>query len=302
MYPCLYGGGGGPAPTLITKSITENGTYNAQDDNADGYSQVSVNVAGGAGDLLQLLQNNSLGNEVNLTDAVLKTNATKIRKYTFYQAYVLRINLQNIQSIGAYAFYAGGTPGGGIIIPNCTSIEEYAFKDYSRSFDAITSIDFSNLETVGAYAFQRAKLKCKLVLPKCKSIANNAFQETQCGAYGLEAPLLETIGNQAFNSTYFNTDIELPSIKTIGNNAFQHTSSVNFTIGPNCTSIGNTIFASYGVTNLYVLATTPPTLSSNFKSGNTGAQHIYVPAESVSAYQTANVWSNYASIIEAIPT
>lgn len=34
-------------PTLITKSITDNGTYNAADDNADGYSQVNVNVSGG---------------------------------------------------------------------------------------------------------------------------------------------------------------------------------------------------------------------------------------------------------------
>lgn len=34
----------GSAPTLITKSITANGTYNASSDNADGYSQVTVNV------------------------------------------------------------------------------------------------------------------------------------------------------------------------------------------------------------------------------------------------------------------
>ena len=33
-----------PAPVLKTKNITDNGTYNASDDNADGYSQVSVNV------------------------------------------------------------------------------------------------------------------------------------------------------------------------------------------------------------------------------------------------------------------
>ena len=33
-----------PAPTLITKTITENGTYTASEDNADGYSQVTVNV------------------------------------------------------------------------------------------------------------------------------------------------------------------------------------------------------------------------------------------------------------------
>lgn len=37
------------SPTLITKSITANGTYNAQDDSADGYSSVTVNVSGGGG-------------------------------------------------------------------------------------------------------------------------------------------------------------------------------------------------------------------------------------------------------------
>lgn len=34
-------------PTLINKSISANGTYNASSDNADGYSTVSVNVEGG---------------------------------------------------------------------------------------------------------------------------------------------------------------------------------------------------------------------------------------------------------------
>ena len=35
--------------TLTTKSITENGTYNASSDNATGYSSVTVNVSGGGG-------------------------------------------------------------------------------------------------------------------------------------------------------------------------------------------------------------------------------------------------------------
>ena len=41
------GGGGGGSATLIEKSITENGEYNASADNADGYSKVTVDVAGG---------------------------------------------------------------------------------------------------------------------------------------------------------------------------------------------------------------------------------------------------------------
>lgn len=43
----LYRCGGGSASRLITKNITQNGTYDAQDDNADGYSSVNVNVSGG---------------------------------------------------------------------------------------------------------------------------------------------------------------------------------------------------------------------------------------------------------------
>ena len=38
------GGGGGGSPTLITKTINTNGTYDASNDNADGYSQVTVSV------------------------------------------------------------------------------------------------------------------------------------------------------------------------------------------------------------------------------------------------------------------
>lgn len=41
----LVGGtGGGEQPVLITKNITENGIYSASADNADGYSQVTVDV------------------------------------------------------------------------------------------------------------------------------------------------------------------------------------------------------------------------------------------------------------------
>lgn len=39
----------GGTATLISKSITENGTYNAAIDNADGYSSVTVNVQGSGG-------------------------------------------------------------------------------------------------------------------------------------------------------------------------------------------------------------------------------------------------------------
>ena len=41
----LGSGGGGGGSTLISKTITRNGEYDASDDDADGYSDVTVNVS-----------------------------------------------------------------------------------------------------------------------------------------------------------------------------------------------------------------------------------------------------------------
>lgn len=40
-------GGGGGGGTIVSKTITANGTYSASADNADGYSPVTVSVSGG---------------------------------------------------------------------------------------------------------------------------------------------------------------------------------------------------------------------------------------------------------------
>lgn len=45
-------------PTLVTKEITENGTYTATDDNADGYSSVTVNVASSEGGSEEVITEN----------------------------------------------------------------------------------------------------------------------------------------------------------------------------------------------------------------------------------------------------
>lgn len=49
LATCIGSISSGSTPTLITKNITANGTYNASSDNADGYSSVTVNVSGGGG-------------------------------------------------------------------------------------------------------------------------------------------------------------------------------------------------------------------------------------------------------------
>lgn len=264
-----------------------------------GMAEAISEISGGA-DLIKILQGNSLSNRFDCIDDVVKTEATALNPGIFRELWINRINLSTIEEVGGYAFYACSASGREIKLPNCKVIGEYAFKDYSRGDDPINTLDLSNVESVAQYAFQRAKLQCNINLPKCKNIYNNAFQEIPMT--GLNVPLLENVGQNAFNSNWCGFDVELPNIITIGNNAFACFGSVNFTIGPNCTSIGSRIFGSNGVTNLFVQAVTPPTLAYNFKDTNAGVQHIYVPAESVEDYKAASVWSGYASIIEAIPS
>lgn len=60
-------GGGGGSATLITKNITANGTYSAEDDDADGYSEVTVNVpSGGASKNVQTAQSTTRRNNTAL--------------------------------------------------------------------------------------------------------------------------------------------------------------------------------------------------------------------------------------------
>lgn len=93
---------------------------------------------------------------------------------------------------------------------------------------------------------------------------------------------------------------QTPSLKTLSiANGYNGTISIEnsrierlvlpSTIG----TIGNI----YLLADLYVLATTPPTLSGSLA----GIKSIHVPNGSLSAYQSATNWSNYTSIMVEMP-
>ena len=66
--------GSATAPVLTTKSITQNGIYNASSDSADGYSSVTVNVSGGS---------------TTLKLGVLRPDAELVQKWT-YDKYIVQ--------------------------------------------------------------------------------------------------------------------------------------------------------------------------------------------------------------------
>jgi len=93
----------------------------------------------------------------------------------------------------------------------------------------------------------------------------------------------------------------LGNITTIRRYAFGYCSDLkSITIPSSVTEIGNYAFyfCQY-LRNVIVLNPTPPTLGTSAFYATSTALVIYVPASSVSAYQTA--WSEYSSKIQALP-
>ena len=85
-----------PEPTLIEKTITANDTYNASDDNADGYSKVTVNVQSENNALLDVEPANNFGITRNLGVVDIPNGVTAIGSGAF--TYCSNIRTVNIPS------------------------------------------------------------------------------------------------------------------------------------------------------------------------------------------------------------
>lgn len=111
------------------------------------------------------------------------------------------------------------------------------------------------------------------------------------------------IGNTAFGSCTDITSVTVEEgVDYISNFAFMGCSNLTTaTLPSTITSFGNQAFGYSGLTSITIRATSPADISSeNPFADASSLAHIYVPAASVDAYKTA--WSDYASIIEEIPS
>ena len=110
-----------------------------------------------------------------------------------------------------------------------------------------------------------------------------------------------SIGSSAFLQCENLSSVSIPnSMISIGNDAFTNCYNLtSITIPEGVTSIGESaFFGCSSLTSITINAITPPTLGSNaIPSSET---NIYVPEDSVSAYQAASGWSSYSSKISAI--
>ena len=111
------------------------------------------------------------------------------------------------------------------------------------------------------------------------------------------------IGNTAFGECTGITSVTVEEgVNYISNFAFMGCSNLTTaTLPSTITSFGNQVFGYSGLTSITIRATSPADISENNPFADASSlAHIYVPAASVDAYKTA--WSDYASIIEEIPS
>lgn len=144
--------------------------------------------------------------------------------------------------------------------------------------------------SIGADAFRRCCVATRIILPgSVTSIGNYAFNGCCLCKKLVLSEGLTTIGQNVFNGiAYCCSEITIPStVTSIGGGAFS-----------NATYTGS----GFSLTKIHVKSTTPPTLGSGAFPPTSYSYTIYVPSESVEAYQTATNWSAYASKIEAEPT
>ena len=165
---------------------------------------------------------------------------------------------------------------GEIIIPNSvTSIGDEAFFECT----GLTSVTIPNSVTsIGEFAFHNCSgLTSVTIGNSVTSIGDYAFYECS----GLTSV---AIGN---------------SVTNIGEYAFAEcTGLTSVTIGNSVTSIGERAFEDCtGLTSVICLATTPPMMGSNVFYNVDKSIPLYVPAGSISAYQSADQWKDFTDIL-----
>lgn len=313
-------------PTLGTKTITVNGTYNASDDNLDGYSSVTVNVTSGGSSKFASLVDKSI-TQVTAEDL---SGVTYIGDYAFYEC----------NSLTSITIPSGVTHIGEYVCDSCffltsinisssvTSIGDGAFRQ-CPSLKTVTFGDNSQLETIGHIAFYNCNVLTSIEIPSSVTyIGEQAFYNcnaltsieipssvaniehaafVECSAIKtvtfVENSQLGSIENDVFSNCDALTTINIPSsVTSIGDRAFRNCYNLtSIEIPSGVTSIGRLAFNNCtNLTTVTLEATTPPTIQSN--TFDDTVQTFYVPAESVEAYKSATNWSALATQIQPLST
>ena len=257
----------------------------------------------------------SIGNHAfsgtGLTSVIIPSSVTYIDWDAFHGCFLLMTAVvgDGVVTIGPSAFrecisLSSLTLGNSLI-----NINEYAF-DLCHSLSSLNIP--ASVANIGFRAFTECDSLSSITVDadnthydsrnNCNAIILTDLNVLVQGCNNTVIPNTVTnISNFAFFKCKL-ASISIPnSVTIIGNNAFSGCSRLTSVTIPNSVIHigGNAFWECNGLTSVYFLATNPPTLSNEAFYYNA---HLYVPCESVTAYQNASGWNNYSSRIHGTPS
>lgn len=223
---------------------------------------------------------------------------------------------QNSKQLETVTFESGSafTSCGNNTFRTCTALQSVVFPSTLRTLGAFTfhgcaSLQSVNLPegmtTITASLFEGCQALSSITIPSTvTSIGNGAFLNCKTLTSIVIPSGVTTLNESVFSTCISLTSVTLPNgLLTIGKQSFRTCSSLpSLTIPSTVTTINDYAFHTCkSMTTLTCLATTPPTINGSNVFGNmTSLTTVYVPSESVSAYQAASGWSALSSKIQAI--
>lgn len=189
------------------------------------------------------------------------------------------------------------------MLDGATTIMASAFSNYT----SLVSIDIPNsVTTIGNSAFYYCTSLTNIDFPdSLRSIEYNAFYNCSSLTSVDISGFVTSIGGAAFyNCTSLETVTILNGFRSLnGYNTFANCTSLKNVMFPSSiTYIGYEFSGCKALINVTVEAISPPALGNNSVFDGATNLVIYVPADSVNAYKSAQYWSKYADRIQAIPS
>ena len=154
-----------PEKVLGTKTITTNGTYNATDDNLDGYSQVEVTTSGV--DINEYFETTYSGTSPNnwlldnfvkkVPDIVIDDSVTSLsgfaRDFKYTPKIICNSNVKNMSNM----YYSTSSQSIDVSGLNTSNVNDMSWMFYSSK---IANIDLSNFDTSNVNTFARLFSNC----------------------------------------------------------------------------------------------------------------------------------------------